>query len=133
MESLVFRRAGRDGIPCSTVERGTRIGGGSRRSTTPSTKRLGGDNGRKERALAERAFLHRELAKAVGIGGRQRRTPAATERQRINVTRTVKAVIQKIGQVDRELGRHLAASVRTGTFCVYATAPGLRHDWNVSW
>jgi signal transduction histidine kinase/DNA-binding response OmpR family regulator len=92
-----------------------------------------GDGDRKDRVVTERAMLGDELAAAVGLGGRDRRTSASTERQRINVTRTVKSVIRKISDVNQELGRHLGASVRTGTFCSYAPHPGVPDDWSVAW
>jgi hypothetical protein len=35
------------------------------------------------------------------------------------VTARIKDAIRRVGEVHPELGRHLARSVRTGTFCVY--------------
>jgi class 3 adenylate cyclase len=91
-----------------------------------------GDTERAARAEAEKMSLGRELAAAVGLGGRNRKTAAAAERFRVNVTRTVKAVIQKIAHAHPELGRHLAASIHTGTFCSYAPDRALPDDWSVS-
>ena len=42
-----------------------------------------------------------------------------TERARVNVQRRIKDAIGRIGQSLPEVGRHLEATVRTGTFCVY--------------
>ena len=91
-----------------------------------------GDTERARRAEAEKAELARELAAAMGLGGRDRAASAAAERFRVNVTRTVKAVLQKIMQENAELGRHLAASIHTGTFCCYAPDSGLPDGWHVS-
>jgi signal transduction histidine kinase/class 3 adenylate cyclase len=85
------------------------------------------------RAESEKILIARELATAVGLGGRDRKAAAAAERFRVNVTRAVKAVLQKIAKADPELGRHLAVSVRTGNFCCYAPPPGTPDAWNIAW
>jgi signal transduction histidine kinase/DNA-binding response OmpR family regulator len=90
------------------------------------------DTERVARAEAEKALLARELASAVGLGGRDRKTAASAERFRVNVTRALKVVIQKISLENPELGRHLAVSIRTGSFCSYAPPPGAPDAWNVS-
>ena len=74
---------------------------------------------RASRAAAEREFLAAELARAVGLGGRERRAGAAAERARVAVTRRIKDAIQRIGAEVPELGRYLAATVRTGRYCSY--------------
>jgi hypothetical protein len=91
------------------------------------------DSERVARAETEKALLARELATAIGLGGRDRKSATAAERFRVNVTRALKAVMRKIAKADPELGRHLAASVRTGNFCSYAPHPGVPDKWNVSW
>ncbi|HEX7275937.1 MAG TPA: hypothetical protein VF244_01050, partial [Acidimicrobiales bacterium] len=67
-----------------------------------------------------------ELARAVGLGGRDRKAASAAERARLNVTRALRSAIRNIADVIPDLGRHLDAAVRTGTFCSYdpSTAPG---------
>jgi hypothetical protein len=77
------------------------------------------DLGRAERSRAELELLTRELARAVGLGGRERRSGAAAERARVNVQRRLRDAIRRIGEQDAELGRHLEWAVRTGTFCSY--------------
>jgi hypothetical protein len=77
------------------------------------------DPGRVERAEREIEMLTRELARAVGLGGRSRRVGAAAERARLNVTRAIAAVVRKVRAEHPALGEHLAATVRTGTFCSY--------------
>ena len=44
--------------------------------------RAAGDSGRAAQAESEREFLVRELARAVGLGGRERRAGSASERER---------------------------------------------------
>jgi hypothetical protein len=77
------------------------------------------DPARAEKARAEREALAEELARGVGLGGRERRAGAAAERARVNVQRRLKDALDRIAAADPELGRHLARSVRTGTFCCY--------------
>ena len=68
---------------------------------------------------AELEFVRRELALAVGIGGRDRETGSHAERARINVTRAIRATLKRIASYDGALGTELERCVRTGTFCVY--------------
>src|SRR5690606_34224680 len=81
------------------------------------------DPGRAERARAEIEALAAELSRAIGRGGRARRAGSAAERARLNVTRTLGAVLRRIAREHPALGEHLAATVRTGTYCSYAPDP----------
>ena len=81
------------------------------------------DAEREAQADAERDFLVRELARAVGLGGRDRRASSASERARSGVTRAVRQAIARIGEHHPELGEHLNRAVRTGTYCAYAPDP----------
>ena len=76
-------------------------------------------------------FLARELAAAVGLGGRSRRTPSDAERARVNVTKAIKAALARIGEESPDLGRHLATTIRTGTFCSYGPDPRVPMTWQV--
>jgi hypothetical protein len=67
----------------------------------------------------ERDFLARELAAAVGLGGRDRIAASNAERARVNVTRAIRSALDRIQEHSPPLGRHLAATVRTGSFCSY--------------
>ena len=91
-----------------------------------------GDTERARQVDAEKAELTRQLASAMGLGGRGRAASTPAERQRVNVTRTVSAVLRKIRRENAQLGRHLAASIHTGTFCSYAPEPGAPKGWLVS-
>ena len=74
---------------------------------------------RSARIAAERDALVDALTGAYGLGGRVRRSGSAAERARTAVTARIKDAIRRIGDAHPDLGRHLARSVRTGTFCVY--------------
>jgi tetratricopeptide (TPR) repeat protein len=84
---------------------------------------------RAARAQQEIDFLTDELARAVGRGGRSRTAGSAAERARVNVSRTIGAVVKKIAAGSPALGQHLTAAVRTGYFCVYEPDPRVRVDW----
>jgi hypothetical protein len=77
------------------------------------------DAERAEQAETEREFLVRELSRAVGLGGRDRRASSASERARAGVTRALRQGIRRIGEHHPRLGDHLDGAVRTGTYCVY--------------
>jgi hypothetical protein len=74
---------------------------------------------RSARVAAERDALVEALTQAYGLGGRVRRAGSAAERARTAVTARIKDAIRRIGEAHPDLGRHLARSVRTGTFCSY--------------
>jgi tetratricopeptide (TPR) repeat protein len=78
------------------------------------------DPERAARARDEREALLREVAGAVGLGGRARPTGSAVERARLNVTRAIRSAITKVAVHDEVLGRYLDATVRTGTVCRYS-------------
>jgi len=77
------------------------------------------DEGRANRAREEIEVLATQLAGAVGLGGRDRKAASDAERARINVQRRLKDTIDIIGQCDPDLGRYLAAAVKTGTYCSF--------------
>lgn len=90
------------------------------------------DTGRAERARGEIEFLARELARAVGIGGRDRTTRSGAERARVNVTRAVKAAIRRISRTNPNLGRYLETTIHTGMFCSYRPDPRMKVAWRLS-
>jgi hypothetical protein len=77
------------------------------------------DAGRAEVAQNELEFLQKELGRALGLGGRERRAAAAGERARINVQRRLRDAVRRIAVQHSELGRHLDRSIKTGLFCSY--------------
>lgn len=88
-----------------------------------------GDVERAAQAEAERDFLVRELARAVGLGGRDRRAASASERARAGVTRAVRQAIARIAEHHAELGEHLSRTIRTGTYCAYLPDPRTPAEW----
>ncbi|HEX8769203.1 MAG TPA: hypothetical protein VF711_00390, partial [Acidimicrobiales bacterium] len=78
------------------------------------------DLGRAEVARAEYDVLVDQLTRAVGIGGHSRAAgPEPVERLRKAVSARLRDAIRRIEEVHPPLGRHLANSVRTGTYCSY--------------
>ena len=84
---------------------------------------------RAEQAQAEIDALTRELSRAVGLGGRDRRASSAAERARQTITKTIKAVVERIAQSDGHLGDILSRCIRTGTYCAYQPDP----DFPIAW
>ncbi|HWB78185.1 MAG TPA: hypothetical protein VG755_24640, partial [Nannocystaceae bacterium] len=74
---------------------------------------------RARRLAREQETLERELARAVGLGGRRRTAGSTSERARINVQRRLKDAIDRVERADAELGAYLRAAVRTGTYCTF--------------
>ncbi len=77
------------------------------------------DNGRCERLRAEREFLAEQLAGAVGLGGRDRRSALAVERARVNVQKRLRGVVKKIGETLPDLAHQLENDLKTGTYVSY--------------
>ena len=77
------------------------------------------DAPRAEQAREEMEALTRQLAEAVGLGGRDRRSTSDIERARINVQRCLKEALDRIGAADPAFGRYLNATVTTGTYCSF--------------
>jgi tetratricopeptide (TPR) repeat protein len=75
----------------------------------------------------EREALLAELSATTGLGGRLRVAGSPAERMRKAVTYRIRHAIARVADAHPELGRHLRASVRTGTWCSYA--PEHRVDW----
>ena len=88
-----------------------------------------GDAERAAQADAERDFLVRELARAFGLGGRDRRAASASERARAGVTRAIRQAIARIGEHHPQLGEHLSHTIRTGTYCAYHPDPRAPAGW----
>jgi predicted ATPase len=74
---------------------------------------------RAERARTELDTLVDHLTAALGLGSRTRRGGSSAERARSAVTQRLRSTIRRLGAAHPELGRHLEASVTTGTYCVY--------------
>ena len=88
-----------------------------------------GDTARESQADAERDFLVRELSRAVGLGGRDRRAASASERARVGVTRAIRYAMARIAEHHPSLGEHLDLAIRTGTYCGYRPDPRTGAAW----
>jgi hypothetical protein len=75
--------------------------------------------------------LGRELSRAVGLGGRDRRAASASERARINVTRAIKIALERIAENNPALATLLTSSIRTGAFCSYTPDSRLPASWRL--
>jgi hypothetical protein len=87
------------------------------------------DPARAAKARHELEFLVAELARAAGLGGQDRRAASHAERARLNATRAIRAAVANLARADPALGRHLAATVRTGRYCAYTPDPRLPITW----
>ena len=90
-----------------------------------------GDSARAQQAATERDALLGELRRATGLGGRDRGVSGADERARVNVTRTLRATLDRITDAAPRAGAHLRASIHTGRACRYQPAPGGPPRWRV--
>lgn len=93
------------------------------------------ERGNRERAAqveTEIDFLLREISRAVGLGGRERRAGSASERARLNVTRAIKAALLRITEHHPALGELLDQGIKTGSFCTYVPDPRFETVWRFS-
>jgi hypothetical protein len=88
-----------------------------------------GNVGRAEKAEQEIDALTSELSRAVGLRGRNQRAASASERARQNITKTIRAVVERIAQSDARLGDIFSRCVKTGNFCSYQPDP----DFPIAW
>ena len=88
-----------------------------------------GDDARAAQADTERDFLVREISRAVGLGGHDRRAASTSERARVSVTRALRQAIARIGEHHPELVAHLDRTIRTGTHCSYVPDPRTPPAW----
>lgn len=87
------------------------------------------DSYRAAKARTEMDAIAEQLAAAVGLGGRDRRSSSEAERARSAITKRIKEAINRIAEVIPPLGCHLAARIKTGYFCSYNPHP----DRPVAW
>lgn len=84
---------------------------------------------RADQAEQEIDALSRELSRAVGLSGRNRRAASAPERARQSITKSIKSVLERIAQSDATLGDILSRSIKTGNFCSYQPD----RDFPIAW
>jgi len=85
---------------------------------------------RAQRAEHEISMLTKELSRAVGLKGRNRRAGSASERARQSINKTIRTALQKIEKNDAALTRFLSRTIRTGNFCYYQPDPDSRINWH---
>jgi hypothetical protein len=76
-----------------------------------------------------REVLAVELARAVGLGGRDRRAASHAERARLNSTRAIRAAMANLARAHPSLGEHLSSTIRTGRYCSYTPDPRAPIRW----
>ncbi len=76
-------------------------------------------------------FVKAELARAVGLRGRDRTFASPAERARVNVTKAIRTAIRLVEKQCPELAEHLDASIQTGRFCSYATPGAAPPSWSL--
>jgi hypothetical protein len=87
------------------------------------------DVGRRGQLAAEIEFVQDEIASAVGLGGRLRKTGGASERARLNVTRAIQGARRNIERHSEALATHLDRALHTGTYCSYDPDPAAGVVW----
>lgn len=90
-----------------------------------------GDPERAARLEEEIDALTHELARAVGLGGRDRLFASPGERARISVTKAIRTAIRLIEKQCPELAEHFEASIQTGRSCAYVTPGAPPPRWSL--
>jgi hypothetical protein len=89
------------------------------------------DIGAATRCSEEIEFLQDELRRGQGLGGGDRVAGSTSERARQAATKALKSALARIAAHSPALSRHLASTVRTGTYCRYDPDPRLPIVWRV--
>lgn len=89
------------------------------------------DLDRARRARDEIERIANELARSLGLGGRDRQTGSVAERARASVTKAIRASIRAIAEQDAPLADLLARTIRTGAFCAYEPIAEFPVTWAV--
>ncbi|MGQ0805433.1 MAG: hypothetical protein ACT4PI_16415 [Actinomycetota bacterium] len=79
----------------------------------------------------ELELLRAELSRGEGLGGRERASGSTSERARQAATKALKSALARIAAESPSLSRHLASTVRTGTYCRYDPDPRLPIAWRL--
>ena len=90
-----------------------------------------GDKERAMRSRLEMDFIVEHLAAAIGLAGATRHEPSPAERARQSVTKAIKSAVHRITEHSRALERHLASTIRTGTYCIYQPDPRIPLTWRL--
>jgi hypothetical protein len=79
----------------------------------------------------EQDFLTRELARALGLFGNDRKFGSESERARKRVSIAITRAIRSITTHDERFARHLERSIRTGNLCCYDPDPATPVKWKL--
>jgi len=90
-----------------------------------------GDTERAALLREELDFILEHLAAATGLAGATRRIVSPAERARQSVTKAIKSAAARVTENSPALGRHLASTIRTGTYCIYQPDPRLPTNWRL--
>ena len=83
------------------------------------------------KAEDEKKALAHEIRRAIGLGGRDRRAASSTERARVAVTRAIRLALERISEQNRDLGRLLSTTIKTGAVCAYVPDDRFRVSWRL--
>jgi tetratricopeptide (TPR) repeat protein len=87
------------------------------------------DLARLEQAEHDREYLIAELSRAVGLGGRLRRSGSDAERARTSVARSLRYALDQLAREHPLAAAHLRHALSTGTYCSYAPDPVAAVSW----
>lgn len=87
------------------------------------------DPARAAKVREELDFIENELARAVGLGGRDRRAASHAERARLNVTRAIRSAMRNLARANPSLGEHLSSTIHTGLYCAYTPDARVEISW----
>lgn len=90
-----------------------------------------GDSERAALLRQELDFIVEHLAAATGLAGATRRIVSPAERARQSVTKAIKSAAARVAEHSPALGRHLASTLRTGTYCIYQPDPRVPTSWRL--
>ena len=83
------------------------------------------------KAEDEKEALAHEIRRAVGLGGRDRRAASSAERARVAVTRAIRLALERISEQNRDLGRLLSTTIKTGAICSYVPDERFPVSWRL--
>ena len=90
-----------------------------------------GNEERIAKAEEEKEALAREIRRAVGLGGRDRRAASSAQRARVAVTKAIRLALERISVHNRDLGRLLSTTIKTGAICSYVPDDKLPISWRL--
>jgi hypothetical protein len=92
-----------------------------------ATARRDHDLGRQEQLQERMTKVEAELTAATGFGGRIRQTHSDSEKARKSVCKAIARTIDRLGDVHKQLSRHLEQFVQMGATLCYAPDPDV--EW----